>query len=121
MVDGDTDRWYSRAELKRLSDRDLTKLAFIRNLRNIIFFTLLGTGLTYFFEYPFVYWIVLIGYIALTVEPLIGGFLTLISIVGPQVGYGPSRLWKLLQVLISLATIYTYSSFAFYTYTKLQH
>jgi hypothetical protein len=93
---------FSNKNLNQLSQKDLTKLTFSRNLKNIIFFgggviivlflaSLFGTvGIV-------IGWISIVIYGLFALEPLFAFLLTIPSILLPS----SDRRWKFFQLFIS--------------------
>lgn len=118
--DKDLDRSYSQEELSQLSEKNLTKLAFLRNLKNLIFFGVGAVVISYIASSfntvgTVVGWIAIVIYGLFALEPLLAFFTTVISLVVPT----PGRGWKLIQLLVSGTAAALYAAFALYIYTKM--
>lgn len=122
--DRDIDRHWSQKELNELSERDLTVLAFHKNLKNVIFF-----GVQAIVVYLIVGKIGKIGFIVgwisiglliiLAIEPLIATVTSLVVII-PSIFISPSNIiWRVLQLLIALLSFAIYASLAVIIYLKM--
>jgi len=112
----DLDRSWSAGELAQLSERELTKLAFRRALKNAAFFVPTA---------------VIVGLIAggLGLTGKIIGWLAIfgsavIALVGVVAGKYPSGCsgvsWRLLQLLVALANAALYAGLAAWVYTRMK-
>src|SRR3990167_2797664 len=104
----DIDRFWSQKELEKLSQKDLTKLAFLRNLKNVIFF-----GTPALVVYVLIGKIGIIGVILgwlsigilvlLSIEPIIAIFRTLVTLLLSVVVKRSETIWLLFQWLTVLS------------------
>lgn len=124
----DIDRPWSSAELAQLSQRDLTKLAFRRALKNAAFFVpqavVIGLiagalGLTG----KIIAWLAIIVLAGLALEPLAGfatGVVVLVGIVAGKYSTGYSDVsWRVLQLLLALANVALDAGLAMWIYTRM--
>lgn len=125
----DLDRSWSAGELAQLSERELTKLAFRRALKNAAFFVPTavivgliagGLGLTG----KIIGWLAIFGFAVLALEPLAGFATAVIALVGVVAGKYPSGCsgvsWRLLQLLVALANAALYAGLAAWVYTRMK-
>ena len=120
----DIDRFWSQKELEKLSQKDLTKLAFLRNLKNVIFF-----GTPALVVYVLIGKIGIIGVILgwlsigilvlLSIEPIIAIFRTLVTLLLSVVVKRSETIWLLFQWLTVLSVFVIYISLATLIYFKL--
>lgn len=116
----DQDRSYSQEELSQLSEKDLTKLAFLRNVKNIVFFAVGAVVISYVASSfgtvgTVIGWLAIVIYGLFALEPLLGFFTTVISLIAPT----PDRQWKFIQLLVSGTAAALYVAFALYIYAKM--
>jgi hypothetical protein len=120
LLDMDPDRPYSQKELGQLSEKDLTKLAFLRNFKNLIFFGV-GASVIGYIASSFgtvgvvIGWLAIVVYVFFALEPLMGFITTAISLIAPT----PGRQWKFVQLLVSGTATVFYIAFALYIYAKM--
>jgi hypothetical protein len=120
--DKDLNRTLSSKELSQISERDLTKLSFLRNLKNLISFGG-GAVIVSYIAVSFgkfgsaIGWIAIIILCLLALEPLFAFLTTLISLLPSLSG----RRWKFVQLLISGITTIIYIGFVVLIYVRVIH
>lgn len=120
--ENDLNRSWQQEELSRLSEKDLTKLALLRNIKNLVFFGVSALIISYIASGfgvigTVVGWIAIALFGVLAIEPFLALFTTIISIFT----LSPGRGWKLMQLLIAgLATV-LYVCFALLIYAKMNN
>ncbi len=125
----DLDRSWSAGELAQLSERDLTKLAFRRAVKNAAFFVpaavvvglIVGTlGLAG----KIIGWLAIVGFAVFALEPLAGfatGIAVLVGIAAGKYPAGHSGVsWRLVQLLVALANVALYAGLAAWVYTRMK-
>jgi len=123
----DLDRSWSSYELANLSEKDLTKLAFQRALKNGVFFfsgalvaVYIAGSLGMFGRA--VGWIAILIYALLTLEPLVAFvttmFILLVTPFTAKLGVNPSG-WRLVQLLITGANAGLYAALTFWIYASM--
>ena len=125
FTERDLDRQWSPDELDVLSEGDLTKLSFLRNYKNFIFFVPTAFVL-YFIGQRFgvigkiLGWVGIVGFSLFALEGLFSAGKGFISLIGTpffdKTGPGRNSFWKSLQVLISLSTFAIYAFLAAFAY-----
>jgi hypothetical protein len=125
----DLDRAWSATELRDLSERDLTILAFRRALKNAAFFVpaavvigLVADG----FGLPgkVIGWLAILGFAVFALEPLAGFATGAIALIGVAAGTHPAgnpRVgWRLAQLLVAVADTVLYAALAVWVYTSMR-
>ena len=121
FTERDPDRQWSQKELGTLSQKDLTYLAILRNLKNVIFFAVGAIAVAYFAAGLGTIGII-IGWTAIVVlclfalEPLWSFLLTIISLLGPV----PAKGWMLVQLVVAAMTALIYVLLAALIYLKMK-
>lgn len=122
--DKDIDRQWSQQELRELSEKDITILAFHRNLKNVLFFGI--QAIIVFFLVDKIGKIsYLIGWISIglliiyAIEPLIATVTTLITLIPFIFTQSSQIVWRVLQLLIALLSFAIYAALGFLIYLKL--
>ena len=105
----------SSGKLKELSEGELAKLAFFRNLKNLGFLTPGAFILYYITDLlgtigQIMGWAAIIGYALFALEALLTFFTVVLSLLNPNKG------WKIVQLAISAITALIYSFLAFIIY-----
>ncbi|HLF83311.1 MAG TPA: hypothetical protein VI837_03970 [Blastocatellia bacterium] len=125
----DLNRSWSAGELAQLSERDLTKLAFRRALKNAAFFVPVAVvvGLivgTLGLAGKVIGWFAIVGFAAFALEPLAGFATGVVALVGVAAGKYPTGRsgvsWRLLQLLVALANAALYAGLAAWVYTRMR-
>ena len=116
----DLDKSYSQEELSQLSEKYLTKLAFLRNVKNLVFFGICAVVISYVASSfgavgEVIGWVAIVIYGLFALEPLLGFFMTAVSIIPPT----PGRQWKFVQLLVSGTAAALYVALALYIYAKM--
>ena len=115
----DMDRPRSSGKLKELSEGELAKIAFFRNLKNLGFLAP-GAVIIYFITKLFgtigtiIGWAAIIGYGLFTFEALLTFFTIFLSLLNPNKG------WKIIQLVISAMTAFIYIFLAFIIYLGIR-
>ena len=125
----DLDRLWSAGELAHLSERDLTKLAFRRALKNAVFFIPAalvvgriagGLGVAG----KIIGWFAIVVFVVFALEPLAGlvtGVIVLVGVVAGKNSTGHSGVtWRLLQLLVALANVALYAGLAAWVCTRMK-
>jgi len=117
--DRDLNRSYAKEELRGLSEKDLTKLTFHRNAKNLAFFGIGALFIAYIASAlgtvgTVIGWISIAIYCLFALEPLLGFLTTVISLLAPV----PGKQWRLLQAIISGSSAALYIIFALYIYNS---
>ena len=113
------DRPRSSGKLKELSEGELAKIAFFRNLKNLGFLTP-GAIIIYYIAELFgtvgtiIGWAAIIGYGLFTFEALLTFFTIFLSLLNPNKG------WKIIQLVISAMTAFIYIFLAFIIYLGIR-
>jgi hypothetical protein len=123
------DRWRTREDLAELSERDLTRLAFRRAVKNVAFFVplailaglvvgLIGTAC------KIVGWIAIAFFALPTLEPLAAFAAGVVALLGALTvrrrSFRADIPWRLTQVFLSLATSLAYALSMLWIYSRMR-
>jgi len=118
--ENDVDRNWSQKELNQLSEKDLTKLALLKNIKNILFFGA-GAFIVGWLSSSFgsfgtaIGWVAIIIYGLLTLEPSLAFLTTILTIFSPL----PDKGWRLIQILISGISSVIFVVYILYIYSSM--
>ena len=117
----DLDRSWSSAEVRKLSDRELTTLAFLRDRKNLLFFFPQAVIL-YFVAWHLDIFVQVLGWTGIVLfsvfalqnafNLVVGIFVLITSALVADESEKNSLLWKAVAVLLSLVNTAIYSSAA---------
>ena len=113
------DRIRSSGKRKALSEGDLAKIAFFRNLKNLGFLAPSAIIIHYIAKLfgtvgTIMGWAAIIGYGLFTVEALLTFFTIFLSLLNPNKG------WKIIQLVISSMTAFIYIFLAIIVYLGIR-
>ena len=114
------DRSLSQEELSPLSEKELAKRTFLRNIKNLALFGFGAIVACYIIDRfgtvgMVIGWLIIVIYIAFTLEALLSFSKTFISLVTITT----NRRWQLIQLLILVTVATLYVTFALYIYAKI--
>ena len=114
------DRSLSQEELSPLSEKELAKRTFLRNIKNLALFGFGAIVVCYIIDRfgtvgMVIGWLIIVIYIAFTLEALLSFSKTFISLVTITT----NRRWQLIQLLILVTVATLYVTFALYIYAKI--
>ncbi len=124
----DLDRSWSLEEVQTLSEGELTKLAFLRDYKNLLFFLPVGI-IFYFIASRFglfgkiIGWLGVLTFSFFAIQGIINFALCLISLIGTPFADKKNVIknlfWKLLQLSISFANLAIYTSLGYLIYAGM--
>ena len=120
LSDRDSNRLQTPKELNELDEKNLTKRAFSRNLKNV-FFGAGALGIFYIvstfseINVRVIGWIIILTYGLFALDSLFAFFMTAISVLGSS-----DKKWKLCQMLVSGITTALFITFAFLIHSKIK-
>jgi len=128
FTERDLDRSWSPNEVDALSEGELTKLAFLRDYKNLIFFVP-AAYILYFIGGSFgvvgtiVGWLGVVMFGLFALQGLFNTGVVLISLLGTpfmdKAAPLKNSIWKLLQLVISFGNFAVYAGLAFLVYAGI--
>jgi len=126
----DLDRFWSSKEVEALSEGELTKLAFLRDYKNFVYFVpaayvlyLVGGSFGLFGK--IVGWIGIVMLGSFGLQALLNTVLTFVTLVGTpffdKAAPIKNTFWKSLQLLLSLGNLAIDIALAFLVYAGMYH
>ena len=114
------DRSLSQEELSPLSEKELAKRTFLRNIKNLALFGFGAIVACYIIDRfgtvgMVIGWLIIVIYIAFTLEALLSFSKAVISLITITT----NRRWQLIQLLILVTVATLYVTFALYIYAKI--
>ena len=114
------DRSLSQEELSPLSEKELAKRTFLRNIKNLALFGFGAIVACYIIDRfgtvgMVIGWLIIVIYIAFTLEALLSFSKAVISLITITT----NRRWQLIQLLILVTVATLYVIFALYIYAKI--